>query len=74
MPPQQQPQPVENERSRRKRKFREYVKEEAPGLEVEVGVDQVYSTIYRIRPLLMDRSFPTTSTRSSMKQQEELLG
>lgn len=48
MPPQQQPQPVENERSRRKRKFREYVKEEAPGLEVEVGVDQVYSTFFNL--------------------------
>jgi hypothetical protein len=46
MPPQQPPPPVENERSRRKRKFREYVKEEAPGLEVEVGVDQVHNIFH----------------------------
>jgi len=46
MPPQPPPAPVENERSRRKRKFREYIKEEAPGLEVEVGVDQVHLILY----------------------------
>jgi hypothetical protein len=41
--PQPPPVPVENERVRRRRKLREYMREEAPGLEVEKGVDQVSS-------------------------------
>jgi hypothetical protein len=63
MPPQQPPPPVENERSRRKRKFREYVKEEAPGLEVEVGVDQVrlrFCDWWWAGEMLTNRSCPTT--------------
>lgn len=39
--PQPPPVPVENERVRRRRKLREYLREEAPGLEIEKGVDQV---------------------------------
>jgi hypothetical protein len=49
------------------------VKEEAPGLEVEVGVDQVrlrFCDWWWAGEMLTNRSCPTTSTRSSMKQQE----